>query len=941
MSECNNNETMSGVRQVRIGDVVIDPARRRVERTDGATELPQRPFDLLCLFLAEPRTLHTRKDLFRRIWKGVVVEDANLSQSVWVLRRALGEQGKEWIRTVAKGGYVFDPPLPIEVFDDTPVTAVASAPAVAPAAADVAPVAAPRPASTRRYRMGLAAAALALALVGGAWATWRVTHPREPLRVMLVDAAPADATGARTPLWPVQLLREWLEWKLSREPGVVVVSASQLADADQFGRIVLLSVSDSPGGSERLRLHAHIGDGDAPDDLIVDALPAEIPKAADRISTQVLQKLLPDGSEVAFPAFDIDADGARDFIVAMQRRDARRPAEAVAGFEAVLKREPTFWLARVELAEVLDELGQVGAAKQQMAFAEQWTSRLPPAALRIQQAHDAMLSRNYTAATDAYATLVRDYPYQPHLRIDLARASTLAQRSAAALVALDAIDWSTQPLPLRLDAMLARAEAQRESGALDAAKETAGAAAKLAADAGWSVERGRALLIHANASINDASTEKWAPFERAAAEFEAAGDRMNMLRARLGGEAMRPFDTDPDADGRLGALLGEARAAGNREIEVGALRLESRRYRRAADFVHARELLIEASAVAQAAGDVQRDAALQRDLALVSMGMLDLAAADRYLDELATTNPQGGLRLLAGQIAVRLENYRGRYDKALAVADAVTANPTEASTITAAMIDCDRSLPLFAQGDLAASQIAAERCMRSQLPYDLVAGNLAIAKVALASGDAAEALRRLEAIKPSLESLPNVDRWDLGAIALGLRVRAGEHHGIEAALEAIVAKVAPGQMRAAEAEARLNLAELALAHDDLPKADAQIAALEALVPEGVWSAQSRLALVVADREFLRGDAKKAQAQLVALDGQAQARGDVAVELLAHALAVNWGGNLCPATRDRELIARSGMRGLSEGWLLGDHLVPAHAHDGLALGRSRDEPPEGR
>ena len=96
-----------------VGDVRIDLRYRRVMRPDGQHELPQRMFDLLQVFLAEPGVLQTRDALFERVWPGVVVEDSNLSQSVWMLRKALGEPRKHWIRTVSKRGYVFEPPGPV------------------------------------------------------------------------------------------------------------------------------------------------------------------------------------------------------------------------------------------------------------------------------------------------------------------------------------------------------------------------------------------------------------------------------------------------------------------------------------------------------------------------------------------------------------------------------------------------------------------------------------------------------------------------------------------------------------------------------------------------------------------------------------------------------------------------------------------------------------
>ena len=109
--------TPPGASQWRVGDLRIDLRYRRVIRPDQDIELPQRMFDLLLVFLSEPETLHTRSALFDRVWPGVIVEDANLSQSVWMLRKALGEERKHWIRTVTKSGYVFEPPTRVEAVE--------------------------------------------------------------------------------------------------------------------------------------------------------------------------------------------------------------------------------------------------------------------------------------------------------------------------------------------------------------------------------------------------------------------------------------------------------------------------------------------------------------------------------------------------------------------------------------------------------------------------------------------------------------------------------------------------------------------------------------------------------------------------------------------------------------------------------------------------------
>lgn len=932
MSESQNAGSTLPTRALRIGDVTIELNYRRVERDGASVELPQRPFDLLCLFLSEPHTLHTRKDLFRRVWKGAVVEDSNLTQSVWLLRRALGEPGKDWIRTVAKSGYVFDPPFTIQTIDQAvnddalPVAADDDTPSSPAASASPAPE--PVSAFGRAWRRFSAVAAVlaALALVAGFYR--HAPADPEPLRVVLITVDPHDAAGSQIPQWPQQLLREWLEWKLSREPGALVVTAPQLAGANRNGRVVLLSVAAGLDEPSRLRMYAHLSDADGARDVVVEGSLESMPQAADRVSTDVVNLLLP-GRERRYPPVAIDVETARDYAAAIQRRAARRPGEAIAAFEATLRQAQEFGLARTQLAELYGEMGKVSAAKQQLATADAWISALPPDALRVQQAQQLMLRRDYAAAVDAYTALVGDYPRQPQYRLALAHALTRAQRSHDALAALDLIDWSTQPMQSRVDASLERAEAQREAGALDDARRTARQADEMAAETGWPLERGRALLIFAKASTNDDSTDKWLAFDRAATQFELAGDRIGALTAQLGGETMRPFSAeagaDRAADARLSALLGEARTAGNREVEIDALRLTARRLRRAGDFIAAHDRLAEASAVARAEGDLERDSALQMDFALVTMGLGDYDAAERHLAAIDRSRAQGSAQWWQRLFAAKISLRRGRLDEAEKNLGPVPGQ--EATLPVAAMLECDRAELERRRGDIVAARSAAQRCMRSELPYDIADGRIELGAIAQDAGDSAQAMHEVDLAGPSIEKLSQVDRWQLEAVAMRVRVRAGEWDDAQRVLSDVATRARAGGMRVIEVEARLGLAEIALARGDLAAVDAQTAAARFAAPAADWSVSTQISLLDAARDYARGEPSPALEQLRDVDAQARAHGDVALELDAHALAAAWGDRICPVARDDKLSARDGLRGIAGRWLLrGRSTVPI---EGLA------------
>jgi len=98
--------------RARIADIDIDLDLGTITTPEGKAELTPRVQQLLAVFLAHPDELLTRSQLFDQVWPGLVVEDSNLTQSVWMLRRAFGS--RDLIRTVARKGYVFAPGTAIQ-----------------------------------------------------------------------------------------------------------------------------------------------------------------------------------------------------------------------------------------------------------------------------------------------------------------------------------------------------------------------------------------------------------------------------------------------------------------------------------------------------------------------------------------------------------------------------------------------------------------------------------------------------------------------------------------------------------------------------------------------------------------------------------------------------------------------------------------------------------
>jgi TolB-like protein/DNA-binding winged helix-turn-helix (wHTH) protein/cytochrome c-type biogenesis protein CcmH/NrfG len=92
------------------GGFRLDPRRRLLLGADEAPiEIPSRAFDLLIYLVEHPGDVLEKSTLLKAVWPTTVVEESNLSQAIFLLRRALGDTAAEhhFIATVPGRGYQF------------------------------------------------------------------------------------------------------------------------------------------------------------------------------------------------------------------------------------------------------------------------------------------------------------------------------------------------------------------------------------------------------------------------------------------------------------------------------------------------------------------------------------------------------------------------------------------------------------------------------------------------------------------------------------------------------------------------------------------------------------------------------------------------------------------------------------------------------------------
>src|SRR5436190_22768914 len=93
---------------LEFGPFRVDLARRLLMRGDQVIPLPGKAFDVLLVLLRTPGETVIKDDLMKAVWQDTFVEEGNLTQTVFVLRKALGDSdGQPLIITVPRQGYRF------------------------------------------------------------------------------------------------------------------------------------------------------------------------------------------------------------------------------------------------------------------------------------------------------------------------------------------------------------------------------------------------------------------------------------------------------------------------------------------------------------------------------------------------------------------------------------------------------------------------------------------------------------------------------------------------------------------------------------------------------------------------------------------------------------------------------------------------------------------
>jgi len=904
-----------------VGDISVDPRRRTIVRPDGEIELTQRVFDLLLVFLSAPHALHTRESLFEQVWGSTCVEDANLTQGISVIRKALGEERKHWIRTLSKKGYAFEPPGEVAcIVAEAPAASAAAGENETPASASQPGMAAiPRRSIASRFgpvlsqAAGLFVMATLLALPGS-----KSASPPDPqaasaarddggIGIVLVAAEHPRATA--TERWATALLKEWVGWKLGCLPAVRLIREEDLiAERSTPTYFVDLKVEASPlrtggfdfsvdvrpvyrtGAGTRARTGSSLPPGFRQTVSLrggADGLPAMV----DAVSNAAIARMFPRRSRERWPALALDARTAERYTGAIAA-GFRHDSTATAQLRAVVAAAPDFGPARMRLARALAQDGQWLQAAEQAALARRLLTPMPADAASVLAAEAAAMAPG--SADEAARRYARLYAANP-TRVDflLARSRMLmrANRPEAAMRLLSRPEWKQQPQSMRIQHRIALSESAMALGYPDEAQAHAADAINLIGRTGgdWTRELGTAQLMYARAWHQQFRTgSKPELHVRAARTFAADGNLQGALTAQFY-EAVAGSDIAA-TELRMRRLLEVIRSNGDRGAEIKVLRSMAEQYASIGRREQASRLRTQAYEVASLVGDVAARQLLDLDLLGEDLMAGDFEQAQARIHRLRENRLPAKYDFRVARRESALLSLQGRHREALSVLDEKLMASTrserfDVSSSEAAKIACARMDTLLTMGELSMARAQLQGCHDAGSASVPVIAALGEAGIAYQAGHLQDARRHADEAERLLAQRPmDPGRLNMGAALAGMLTRLRD---VDRA-ERLYASLHPDAERMGYvlllAEIEVGMAEIAAVRRDWTASARYAEAARRRFPADAWRFGSRLELLDIARQLSTGDAATAGARASALAARAERLGDAVVKLQAAALS---------------------------------------------------------
>ncbi|HEY0512328.1 MAG TPA: tetratricopeptide repeat protein [Thermoanaerobaculia bacterium] len=687
----------------------VDPIRRRLLRGGEQVPLTPKAFSILLVLLESRGKVVEKEALIQRVWPDTHVTEANLTQNVSSLRKALGERANDhrYVVTVPGRGYSFVSEvleIPregtgeiqlLEAFSSTLETGPVPVP---PDPLDSTLVQSPPPPRGRRRFL---AAGLVLGFVTALAAVGIVLFYKDSLRRSLGQggggSAPATATlrptvavmgfrnlsGNRNEAWLSTALSEMLITELSAGSRLRMVSGEEVARLKQT---VVVPYTEGLSGETLQQIHERLGA-----DLVVVGSYLSLGESGNgdlRIDLRVVNAS--SGDTVAFLAEVGKEEGLFDLVSRIGGRLRRTlgwsqpsPAEARAA-QALLPTSPEAarlyaeGLIRLrafdprgarnllQLASSVDPgsavihsslslswmgLGDDAKAREEAEKAVRLAASLPKGDRLAIEARSHEARKDWAQASEIYRSLWTFYPDNLEYGLRLAGALSAAGRGPEALATV--AEMRKLPPPAGVDPRvdLAEAEIAKRLSNFPVQMQAARRAEEKGRRAGETQVLAQALMLQGDSLLLVGRCREAIPlFEQARDLFDKAGNQSSVALALTHlGVALHEQGRLIDAEKMYQTSFATLQRIGSTQglaIQKGNLGILERDI---GDLPRAQPLLEEALATFTADGDRLLAAQATDAIGAILLARGDLAGARQRFETVLATSRQTGNRIDEGQ----------------------------------------------------------------------------------------------------------------------------------------------------------------------------------------------------------------------------------------------------------------------------------------------------
>jgi DNA-binding winged helix-turn-helix (wHTH) protein/TolB-like protein len=493
---------MENKRFYEFGPFRIDPEEHQLLRGEEPVPLTPKAFETLMILVRSSERVVPKDDLMKSLWPDSFVEEANLSQNIFILRKALGEtaQNARYVMTVPGRGYRFAQKVR-EVSDGEASLLVQSQSIHTVAIAE-----------KRRSRSGFLWAGLAVLAVG-CWVGYqfnlRRIHAAAPpvVRRSVAVLGFRNLTGRPEESWLSTALSEMLSTELATGNKLRLVSGEDVArsklelpltDADSLSRDTLArlhtnlgsdlivigsyTVLDEKSGG-RVRLDLHLQDTVAQEtiaDVAVVGSEADLFEVVTQAGSRLREKLgveaVSEVEEVSVRAsLPSNREAARLYSEGLARLRRYEALEGRELLEQSVAADPKYALSHAALSAAWTALGYDAKARAEAAKAYALSGNLSREERLVVEGNDRFVTPDYEKAIEIYRALCTLFPDNLEYGLDLAKAQDFAGRPSDALSTLATLQKLPAPLGTdpRIDLRISSAISDSDHAKALAAEEQA------------------------------------------------------------------------------------------------------------------------------------------------------------------------------------------------------------------------------------------------------------------------------------------------------------------------------------------------------------------------------------------------------------------------------------------------------------------------------------